>query len=133
MKRQQSLARINLYEEKATDQHGYDRVSSADLLAALNTLSLKSEILDQYKEYLQSSFIDRIVEIRDDLLKDNKNSFFKHREAQHYFIDRLYQKLDEAGEEVSFNSRSNVGGTPWTTLRIASRKQAYGEVTEYII
>lgn len=126
------LARVNYDEEKSTKLNGYDILTSSDLLAALRLITIDSEILNQYKDFLTCHFIKPIEEIETTMIPANKYKLFSSRQAQHYFIDRLYRQVDGSNNLISFNSRSNVGGTPWTTLGISRRQHAYGSKTEYL-
>ena len=104
------LARINYYEKKEAKANGYDVLSSFDLYEALDSLTLDSEILTQYKKFLIDSFVAPLNEIEHEMLSGNKFELFRKRQAQQYFIDILYQEIDELNDSIYFKSRSNVGG-----------------------
>ena len=126
------LARINYYEKKQAKDNGYDVLDSRDLYEALDSLTLESEVLTQYKEFLNNTFIKPLNEIEHKMLSENKFELFKDRQAQQYFMDILYQEIDGFNDSINFKSHSNVGGSAWTLLDISHKDDIYGSAPEYL-
>ncbi len=126
------LARVNYEEKKETKKFGYEVIDSRSLLKALNSLSLDSEILTQYKSFLVDQFVEPIDEIELSMVSDNKYHLLYNRQAQQHLIDFLYQSVDGINDSIYFKSRSNFGGSAWTQLDIAHKPNAYGKISEYI-
>ena len=126
------LARVNYNEKRLAENNGYDVLTSLDLFDAIDSIGLESDILNQYKQFLLSHFIEPINQIESILVSENRYYLFSDRQAQQYLIDHLYEKIDGLNDALYFKSYSNVGGSPWTQLDICKREYAYDDISEYL-
>ncbi|MEW6078317.1 MAG: hypothetical protein AB1724_10925 [Thermodesulfobacteriota bacterium] len=129
------LGYIFYQERKDAAQAGYTVIDVYQLKLALDSVPLNNMLVNQYREFLGARFIDVQNKIFRELVRDNRHSLLEdsHGQAQQYILSELHHDLDSQIPYLNFKYAGNKGGTLWTQLDIARRKDAYGSNSEELL
>ncbi|MDQ7016782.1 MAG: hypothetical protein Q9N68_10455 [Gammaproteobacteria bacterium] len=131
------LGFITFHEKLEAKSLGYELIDSILLHDALLGLKSSNCIVNDYIGFLKKEFIDEGLAIESDVKSRRSSVFssvFSKSYAQQFFMSRLHDDLHALSMgDLSFSSKSHVGGSPWTQLCIAKKKSFYGSKSEFLI
>jgi len=126
------LAYINHEEYKLVKECGYDIINVFNLSETLSKFGNIHVIISHYLEYIDFTFRDHISQFPIKLLNENNTGLLSDGQAQHFFIDEIYKKIDDKVSGLRLRAGNSRGGNPWTQLDISLTKDVYNNIDELI-
>lgn len=128
------LGFINYSEDCEARNAKYAVIDVYKLKTALESVPFNNCIVDQYKDFLDSQYIEVLDDIKQNLINNNEYESFKneHGQAQQYILSELHKSIDGLSPDIKFTYAANRDGSPWVQLDIAKREKAYGDEAEYL-
>lgn len=128
------LAYINIKEQKLCESNSYDIITSENLFETIRELKDYHPFIEQYAEFLESTFINPIKKLRQKLFDKDDFKILKNAQGQEMFISHLYEALDNKNISALKFKTGSSSGRPWTELDICNKKiKYYVENTEKIV
>jgi len=120
------LGYINSKENDVCDKSGYKTLNASFLLDIVKSVNKPDEIIKQFKDYLETFYVDVQNEITTSFNSGKISNQLGNQDAQLFILDKLGDsfgefeldktKLKPFSNKYHIQYSSNTGGNPWSEL-----------------